>query len=98
MVGGLVRLEFDKMKDSDRKKGIINDGILFSSGMIAGEGVVGLLLAVLAVFGVGEMIDLSDKLNLPTWASNVGSLVVFGLVILSLLAFTVFKKQKKTDK
>jgi hypothetical protein len=66
--------------------------------MIAGEGVVGLLLAVLAVLGVGEMIDISGKLNLPTWASNIGSLVVFGLVILSLLAFTVLKKQKKTDK
>lgn len=98
MVGGLVRLAFDKMRDGDRKKRVINDGILFSSGMIAGEGIVGLLLAVLAVFGVGDMIDLSGKLGLPAWASDIGSLLVFGLVILSLLAFTVFKKQKKTDK
>lgn len=98
MVGGLIRLAFDKMKDGDRKKRVINDGILFSSGMIAGEGVVGLLLAVFAVFGVGDMIDLSGKLGLPDWLSNIGSLLVFGLVILSLLAFTVFRKQKKTDK
>jgi ABC-type branched-subunit amino acid transport system permease subunit len=56
---------------------------------------VGILLAVLAVFGVGEVLDLSGVLNLPVWASNLGSLVVFGLVILSLLCFTVLKKNKK---
>ncbi len=94
MVGGLIRLAFDKMKDNGRKKEIINDGILFSSGMIAGEGIVGLLLAVLAVVGVGEMIDLSGVLSLPTWASNVGSLVVFGLIIFCFLMFTLLKKQK----
>ena len=98
MVGGLIRLFFDKMKESDRKKGIINNGILFCSGMIAGEGLVGILLAVLAVFGVGEVLDLSGVLNLPAWASTVGSLVVFALVIVSLLAFTIWKKPaKKTD-
>ncbi len=94
MVGGLVRLFFDKMKESDKKKGIINDGILFCSGMIAGEGLVGILLAVLAVFNVGAVLDLSGVLNLPAWASNIGSLVVFGLVILSLLKFTIWKKNK----
>ncbi|MBQ7034490.1 MAG: oligopeptide transporter, OPT family [Clostridia bacterium] len=94
MVGGLVRLFFDKMKESDKKKGIINDGILFCSGMIAGEGLVGILLAVLAVFNVGAVLDLSGVLNLPAWASNIGSLVVFGLVVLSLLKFTIWKKNK----
>ena len=95
MVGGLVRLAFDKMKkDEKEKKEIISDGILFCSGMIAGEGLVGILLAVLAVFGVGEMIDISGKLNLPTAVANVGSLVVFALVILSLCKFSVWKKRK----
>ncbi len=95
MVGGLVRLAFDKMKKEEKeKKEIISDGILFCSGMIAGEGLVGILLAVLAVFGVGEMIDISGKLNLPTAVANVGSLVVFALVILSLCKFSVWKKRK----
>ena len=85
------------MKESKKKKGIINNGILFCSGMIAGEGLVGILLAILAVVNVAGVIDLSGKLNLPTWASNIGSLVVFALVIVSLLIFTVFKKQKDTD-
>ncbi len=98
MVGGIIRLIFDKMKDSDKKKGIINNGVLFCSGMIAGEGLVGILLAILAVLGVGSMLDLSGILNLPGWASNIGSLIVFALVILSLLLFTIWKKpSKKTD-
>lgn len=98
MVGGLIRLFFDKMKESEQKKGIINNGILFCSGMIAGEGLVGILLAVLAVFNVASLLDLSAVLKLPEWASNIGSLIVFALVILSLLKFTIWKKQpKKSD-
>lgn len=96
MVGGLVRLVFDKMKrKEEEKKEIVSDGILFCSGMIAGEGLVGILLALLAVAGVDSVIDLSGYLNLPAAASNIGSLVVFGLVILSLLKFTVWKKRKE---
>ena len=97
MVGGLVRMFFDRMKESEKKKTIISNGILFCSGMIAGEGLVGILLAVLAVFNVGAMLDLSGVLNLPPWASNIGSLVVFALVILSLLKFSLWKKEKKSD-
>ena len=72
----------------------MNDGILFCSGMIAGEGLVGILLALLAVFGVDKMIDLSGMINLSPVVSNIGSLVVFGLVILSLLKFSIWKKRK----
>ncbi len=95
MVGGLVRLAFEKMKkDEDKKKAIISDGVLFCSGMIAGEGLVGILLAFLAVFGVGEAIDLSGKLNLPPTVANIGSLVVFALIILCLCKFSLWKKRK----
>ena len=95
MVGGLVRLAFDKMKrKEEEKKEIISDGILFCSGMIAGEGLVGIFLALLAVVGVDKAINLSQYLNLPPVVSNIGSLVVFGLVILSLLKFSIWKKRK----
>ncbi len=98
MVGGIIRFFFDKIKDNDKRERATNRGILFSSGMIAGEGLVGILLAVFAVFGLGDKIDISGILNLPEWAANAGSLVVFGLVILSLLAFSVWKKDKKAAK
>ena len=95
MVGGLVRLAFDKMnRKEEEKKLIVNDGILFCSGMIAGEGLVGILLAVLAVFGVDQAIDLSAYINVPEAVSNIGSLVVFALVILPLLKFSIWKKRK----
>lgn len=95
MVGGLVRLAFDKMKrKEEEKKEIVSDGILFCSGMIAGEGLVGILLALLAVFGIDQIIDLSQYIHLPAAVSNIGSLVVFALVILSLLKFSVWKKRK----
>ena len=95
MVGGLVRWALEKRKDSEAKKESINRGILFSSGMIAGEGLVGILLALFAIFGLDQKIDLSSKLGLPTWASNVGSLVLFGIIIATLVLFSVKKKAKK---
>ena len=97
MVGGLVRLAFDKMnmKDKKKKDAIINDGVLYCSGMIAGEGLIVILLAVFAVFHVDKAIDLSSRLNLPASVSNIGSLVVFALVILSLLKFSLWRKRKE---
>ena len=99
MVGGLVRLFFDRMKKEESvKKEIVNDGILFSSGMIAGEGLVGILLAVLAIIPVGgkslaDVINISGILGLPDGVSKILSLVVFALVILSLLRFSIWKKR-----
>ncbi len=95
MVGGIVRLVFDRMKDEDKKKEVTNNGILFCSGMIAGEGLVGILLAVLAVFGVGELIDLSGVLNLPAAVSNIGALVLFAIIVFTLVMFSLGKKAKK---
>ena len=97
MVGGIVRLFFDKMKKrgEEDKKRIVNDGILFCSGMIAGEGLVGIILALFAVVGIDSAINISGLLNLPTSISNIASIVVFALIILSLLKFSVWKKAKK---
>ncbi len=95
MIGGLVRLAVDKMKKPEEDKNrITNDGILFCSGMIAGEGLVGIVLALLAVFGVDKFIDISGLLNLPDGVAKAAGLVVFGLVILSLLKFSVWNKKK----
>ena len=96
MVGGLVRLVLDRTKgDKDKKKRVVNDGILFCSGMIAGEGLVGILLAVLAVLGVDSVLDISGMLGLSVPVANIASLVVFALVILSVLKFSIWKKSSK---
>ena len=93
MVGGLVRLVLDKMKrKEEEKKAIINDGILFCSGMIAGEGLVGILLAVFAVFGLDSAIDISPMI--PTVVSNIGAIVALALIVVSVLKFSLWKKRK----
>ena len=93
MVGGLVRLAIDKLnREKEEKERITSDGILFCSGMIAGEGLVGILLALLAVFGIDKVFDLSGFIPAPIF--NIGSIVMFGLIILSLLKFSVWKKNK----
>lgn len=95
MVGGLIRLVLEKLKrDKQEKDAIISDGILFCSGMIAGEGLVGILLAVLAVFGVSSAIDLSAKFVIPAAVSNIGGVVLFGVIILTLLKFSLWRKRK----
>ena len=93
MVGGLVRLALEKIKKSEEeKRAIVNDGILFCSGMIAGEGLVGILLAVFAVFGIGSALDLSAYIPSPVY--NIGSIVLFAIIICTLLKFSVWKKRR----
>ena len=95
MVGGLIRLLMDKSKKEENKKQrIVNDGILYCSGMIAGEGLAGILLALLAIFHVDSIIDISGFLNLPPVVSNILSLVLFAVIIVSVLKFSLFRKRK----
>ena len=96
MVGGIIRLCFNKMKrDEKEKEAIVTDGILYCSGMIAGEGLVGILLAVFAVAGIDKAIDISGFLGLSTGLASILSLVVFALLILTLLKFTIWRKRTK---
>lgn len=61
MIGGVIRFLADKGKSEAEKKS--NSGILFSSGMIAGEGLVGILLAIFAVTGIDKVINISEYVN-----------------------------------
>lgn len=99
MIGGVLRwaLEKKKYKSGEQKESAISNGVLCCSGMIAGEGLIGILLAVFAVVKVNgrslaEYIDLSGRVNL----GQIGALVVLALVILSILKFTIWNK--KVDK
>ncbi len=92
MVGGVIRWLVEKLsRNKQNKDEIVNDGIHFSSGMIAGEGLVGILLAVFAISGLDKVINLSGLVT-PV-ISNVGGLVLFGIIILTLLKFTIWKKR-----
>ena len=62
MLGGIIRWIADKQKakSGEKKDDDAGSGILFCSGMIAGEGLVGILLAVFAVLGIDSAIDVSE--------------------------------------
>ena len=96
MVGGLVRLALDKLnKPEEEKKTIINDGILFCSGMIAGEGLVGILLALFAVFGLDKVINFSAMLGIPQLVMDIGGVVLLALIVVTILKFSLWKKRKE---
>lgn len=101
MIGGVVRLFMDKrkagseaeQKEYDRQT---NDGVLYCSGLIAGEGLVGILLAVFALIpfsdsNLGEW--LGSQFNLTGAAGTIGAVIVLALMILSLLKFSLWSKK-----
>lgn len=94
MIGGLIRLFFDKIKRKDKDE-VVTDGILYCSGMIAGEGLVGIILAVCAVLGIDGVFNLSGMVAFASPIPELLSLLVFALMILCLLKFTIWKKRKQ---
>jgi len=96
LVGGIIRFFVDKAKGNEnKKKAMTNDGILFCSGMIAGEGLVGILMAILAIAGISDALNISDNLNLPTAVSNTGTIILILIIVFSILKNSVWKKSKK---
>lgn len=93
MAGGLVRLFMDKRNVSEKeKKASVDHGILFTSGLIAGEGLMGVILSIFAVAKLNKIIDLSKKFSI----GEIGSLIVFILLLL-YLARVCIKGGKKSE-
>ncbi len=90
MIGGIVRGLLDRRKgvDEKTKTAQVTDGTLYCAGMIAGEGLVGILLAIFAVVGIS--LDMSGVVSL----GNIGGVVLMIIMILSLLKFSIWRKKK----
>ena len=90
MIGGVVRMVMDGRKNVDEKtkEQQSTDGTLYCAGMIAGEGLVGILLAIFAVFGINTSIGESVNFG------NIGGVILMVLMIASLLYFSLKKKKK----
>ena len=100
MVGGLVRLVVDKKRgmSEEKKKACVDRGILYTSGMIAGEGIVGVLLAIFAVIKIGDK-DLSTIINISEIFSvgQAAAIVIFAVAVVgTLLKVTIFSKENKS--
>lgn len=100
MVGGLVKLWFEKrsFKNEQDRNNVITSGVLYSSGMIAGEGIVGILLALFAIIPVqggtvGTVIDISAK---GISFGNIGALICFAILVLTLLKWSIWNKKVYT--
>lgn len=82
VAGAVVREIFERKKDKfDSKK-----GILYSSGLIAGEGIMGIILAIFAIIPYGN-ITLAEKINSGLGGGDVISLICF-LVLIASMVFT----------
>lgn len=98
MLGGLVRafVEKKKYKNQEEKDTTVNKGVLACSGMIAGEGLVGILLAVFAIIPVGagslgDALDISKVVNF----GSIGTLFIFAAMIFVVLKVTIWGKKNE---
>lgn len=96
--GGIIRYVIDAKKgvDEEQRRQMLENGTLYSSGLIAGEGLVGIILAVFAVINIGgesiqSIINCSKYLNI----GSIGGIILYGMLLLSLL-FAATHKYDKT--
>ena len=95
MAGGVVRWILERRKaanenEEKEKKACIERGTLFTSGLIAGEGLMGVILAICAVAKV------DSKFVSPVALPQIASLVIF-IILLAYLYFLCVKKNNKTN-
>ena len=98
-IGGIVRYVIEKKqaKQSEEvKKESSEKGILYCSGLIAGEGLVGMLLAIFAIVPVGNK-TLSSLINMNIPLGKIGSVIFFGLIIGSIFYFTKTKNKSQVN-
>ncbi len=94
LIGGtaykLIENASNKRGDSaEEKKSVIHRGLLFSSGLVAGEAIMGIFIAVLVL----------SKLPIPflgTWAKDMGGFVdILSVVGLLAIIWILFNKSMK---
>ena len=83
MAGGLLRWFMEKRKYANEKakNDAVQSGVLYTSGLIAGEGIVGILLAVFAVIGLN--VDVSGVFSI----GKIGGLVCFAAILFTIYLF-----------
>ena len=85
MTGGVIRWFMERRKgvSEEEKRAGVDRGILYTSGLIAGEGLMGVILAILTVAGLADAINLKERFGISI--GQIGSLVVFALLLATLV-------------
>ena len=91
-IGGLLRAFFDRK--GEEGKAITERGVLYGSGLIAGEGLIGILLAVFAVIPTSSGKSLLQSINLGGILGNAGGVIFFILLLASIVFFTKNKSKR----
>lgn len=91
MCGGVIRWFVEKRTKKNEKfnKDAVERGTLYTSGLIAGEGLMGILLAVFAVLHWD--IDISSKFSI----GQIGALIMWALMLATLVYVCFGKKNLK---
>lgn len=98
-IGGLIRWYFEKRKkfrEENECKNVVERGILYSSGMIAGEGIMGIILAIFAIvpFKKGT---LSNVIDMGEVLGNSGGIIFFIGLICSIIYYSLSAGGKFVD-
>ena len=88
-IGGVIREVVERKNNPDA----VNRGVLFSSGLIAGEGLVGILLAVFAIIHVSDGRSLGEMMDLGAPLGNIGGIVFMVLIIVMISKVSLGKKK-----
>ncbi|ACL69866.1 OPT family oligopeptide transporter [Halothermothrix orenii] len=89
IIGGIIRGLLKKFTSNDEDlKEKREKGILFASGLIAGDALLGVILAIVAFFGGSLALSDSPVLG-SSWA-----LIFFGLLVLSLIKYSWLAKKE----
>ncbi len=107
MAGGIVRwlVERKKFASETDKKEAVERGILYTSGMIAGEGLLGIILAVFAVIPMKMMMGETEISSFGDFVANVlpikftgmtGNIV--GLAAFAVILYLIFNATKQDEK
>jgi len=93
MIGGVLRWIIDKKNNHGDKTDEAGSGILFCSGLIAGEGLIGIILAILSVIGVADAINLSGVID----TGLIGGIVLMIVMVLCVIKFAINKQSVKKN-
>ncbi len=94
MIGGVIRAAIERGKRSEEdKKRAVDKGLLVCSGMIAGEGVMGVILALLAITGADSLIDISSYTAHGSIVSNISAIAVLALTVLSISVISLRRNE-----
>lgn len=92
MIGALIREMVKKCERNEKiRKKKVRNGVLYSSGLIAGEGIIGVVLSLFSVFNIERYINMSSFI--PNIIYNYG-----GVLCLALIAVLIYKTSKVNDK